>query len=130
MDYKMVVFSTPTLEDAKRLSRMLLTNKLVSSVSAITNTWTFEEVGGVIDEAQEVMVMALTTDDKLAEATRLIHSKHGMDVPKILLLDIIGGSKPFLEKMRERLTPDSESEDIDWSEYGFYMETVESEEQA
>ena len=128
MGYKLIVFSTPTVEDAKRIARLLLANKLVAEVNIIPNTLIFEEIEGVIDERSEVVVVGFTTDDKLQEATKLIHTRHGMDIPKIFLLEVVGGSKLYLEKIRSKFRVSEESEDIDWEHYGLTTEESQLEE--
>ncbi len=128
MGYKLIVFSTPTVEDAKRIARLLLANKLVAEANIIPNTLIFEEIEGVIDERSEVVVVSFTTDDKLQEATKLIHTRHGMDIPKIFLLEVVGGSKLYLEKIRSKFRVSEESEDIDWEHYGLTTEESQLEE--
>ncbi len=111
MGYKLILFSTPNLEDAKRLSRILIDRRLASSVMVLPNTIEFERYNDLIEEIPKTLCLAISIDEKLIEATKTIHTEHGMDTPMILLFDIVGGSKPFLEKSKDKILSQEEGEE-------------------
>lgn len=99
-----VVFVTAKDEqEAGKIAEGLVQKKLIACaniVSGIKSVFWWE---GKVDRAQECLLILKSQRKlfpKIAEAVRTLHS---YDVPEIIALPIVEGSKPYLDWMEESL---------------------------
>jgi periplasmic divalent cation tolerance protein len=60
---------------------------------------------GEVRSAREWLVVAKTTDARLAELTSRIRALHRYEVPEILTLTIAAGDPEYLRWIRDQTTP-------------------------
>lgn len=102
-------------EEAEDISRMLLKKRLVACVNIITNPvhslyfWPpphFAKAsrGEHIEEAQEIILLAKTFDDKWKEIEKAVLKVHSYDTPGILAIPLSHVSKKYLTWMKKEIT--------------------------
>jgi periplasmic divalent cation tolerance protein len=97
-----VVFSTASnKKEAERISKALLTSKLVACVNIIHNIKSIFWWQGRLDQAGECLLVIKSRKKNLDKIIRLIKDKHSYDVPEIIALPIIGGNKDYLNWIDE-----------------------------
>jgi periplasmic divalent cation tolerance protein len=96
-DYVVVVVTTTDKQEAERIVRRLLDEKLIACANIISPISSHFHWSGKIEKAEECMVLMKSREDlfeKLAETTKSLHS---YEVPEILALPIISGSKTYID---------------------------------
>ena len=97
-EYTIVMSTTDTEEEAKRLARGAVEKKLAACVQVTTVNSTFFW-DGKVDEAAEYLLLFKTTAAGATELQKFIETTHSYDVPEILHLPVIAGHAPYLEWM-------------------------------
>ncbi|RXK89096.1 divalent-cation tolerance protein CutA [Chlorobaculum sp. 24CR] len=93
--YCMVITTVPEREEAEKLARGILENRLAACVqlSGISSFFFWE---GQIQDDNEVSLFIKTTIKRYAELESYIREYHPYDVPEIIQLPITGGSPEYL----------------------------------
>lgn len=100
-----VVYSTiDTMKNAKKIAHALVGEKLVACVNIIPKVESVYRWKGNIEEAQEIILIAKTTDPKVKETIEKIRELHPYEVPAITVLPLIGGLKEFLDYLADETT--------------------------
>ena len=86
-----------TLEEGRRLARLLVERRLAACVNVIPNLTSIYRWQGVIEEASEVLLLIKTTKQMLSALESALRELHSYDVPEFLILDVNSGSQPYLE---------------------------------
>ena len=92
-----VLVTASNLEEAARLARALVEQRLAACVNMISDLRSIYWWQGRVEDADEVLLIAKTARHLLPATTRLVESLHSSAVPEILALPIVGGSAPYLE---------------------------------
>jgi periplasmic divalent cation tolerance protein len=96
-DYVQVVTTTDKQEEAERIVRSLVESRLAACVQVlgpVTSTYRWQ---GRIETASEWQCWAKTRRDLFEEVEAAIRRIHSYDVPEILAIPIVAGSRPYLD---------------------------------
>ena len=94
--YSVIFITTKDMSEAEKISKALVSKKLVACVNIVKGIKSFFWWEGKVDEANEVLLILKTKRsyfEKIEKAVKLLHS---YDVPEIIALPIIEGSKDYL----------------------------------
>lgn len=101
----LVITTAPTGEDAQRIARALVEQRLAGCVQVggpVTSTYWWEDQ---IEESRE-WVCAIKTDERYYPAAeQAIRATHPYDVPEIIAMPIVAGSRDYLDWLSAQLTP-------------------------
>jgi periplasmic divalent cation tolerance protein len=93
-----IIYSTTdTPETAKTIARTLVKEKLVACVHIIPKIESIYRWEGKIEEANECVLLAKTSERNVQKTIQKIRLLHPYDVPEILVLPPVGGLKEYLE---------------------------------
>ncbi len=95
-DYIQVVTTTERREDAERIGRALVEERLAACVQVagpITSTYRWQ---GKIETAQEWQCWAKSRRDLYDRIERAIRRLHPYEVPEVLAMPIVAGSADYL----------------------------------
>jgi periplasmic divalent cation tolerance protein len=95
-DYIQVVTTTERREDAERIARALVEERLAACVQVtgpITSTYRWQ---GKIETAQEWQCWAKSRHSLYAKIEQAIRKLHPYEVPEILAMPIVAGSADYL----------------------------------
>lgn len=98
-----VLVTTSNREEAEKIARTLLTEKLIACANIIGPAHSLFWWQNKIDEAQEHLILMKTRKDlfnKLAEKVKAIHS---YEVPEIITVPIVEGFKPYIKWLDKSL---------------------------
>lgn len=96
-DYIQVVTTAEREEDAKRIARRLVEDRLAACVQVlgpIQSTYWWQ---GKIETAQEWQCLAKTRRELYPAIERTIQEVHPYEVPEILAVPIVAGSRSYLK---------------------------------
>jgi periplasmic divalent cation tolerance protein len=92
-------------EEAEDIGRALLKKRLVACVN-ITNTpvHSLYYWNKYLEEAQEIILLAKTFDDKWKEIEKMVSKMHSYDTPSILSIPLSHVSKKYLAWMKKEIS--------------------------
>ena len=102
-DYIQVVTTTEHKKDAQRIAQTLVRERLAGCVQVlgpITSTYRW---GGTIETSEEWQCLAKSRSCLFEEIDEAIRRVHPYDVPEILALPVVAGSRAYLAWLAEEL---------------------------
>ena len=97
----LVYMTAGDMAEARSIGRVLVESRLAACVNILENmTSIYCWVGG-LQEDNEVVVLAKTTEDRFAELKAKVAEMHSYDCPCILGFHASDGHPPFLDWIRE-----------------------------
>ena len=104
MTYVMVIITAPNDAEASRISMALVNEKLIACANRfpINSIYTWQ---GKVEDEKEVMLVCKTLEYKLDAVISRVKELHSYDVPEIIAIPIIGGSKDYLDWVENNTRP-------------------------
>jgi len=93
-----VIYSTiDDIQDARRIATTLIEEQLVACVNIIPDVESIYKWKGKIENADEIVMIAKTTDQNVKKTIERLKDLHPYDVPDIIVIPIVGGLKDYLD---------------------------------
>ncbi len=92
-----VYSSTSSIEEARKISKILIEAKLAACINLIPQIYSIYQWQDKIEETQEVALIAKTTTYSLENLKQTIIKHHSYECPCILAIPIVEGDKNFLQ---------------------------------
>ena len=93
-----IIYSTiDDIQDARRIATTLVEEQLVACVNIIPKVESIYRWKGKIENAEEFVLIAKTTDQNVKKTIERLKVLHSYDVPDIVVLPIVGGLKEYLD---------------------------------
>jgi len=89
--------------EAKRIAETLLKKRLIACANitgAVRSRFWWK---GKIDSAREVLLTLKTARANFAKIEKEVKAKHSYDVPEIIAVPIVAGSREYLEWMNDEI---------------------------
>ena len=96
-EHVVLFITTADEEEARLISRVLLEQKKAACVNIVPGVSSLFWWQGNIDSAQESLLVVKTRAMLVDDIVQLVKQLHSNDVPEIIALPIVGGSKDYLE---------------------------------
>lgn len=97
-----VLMTAPDRETALRVVRTLVEERLAACANVIPGLRSVYWWEGEVEEANEVLAILKTREDRVEELMERAAALHPYDVPELLVVDVSEGFGPYLEwVMRE-----------------------------
>ncbi|MGE5840583.1 MAG: divalent-cation tolerance protein CutA [Deltaproteobacteria bacterium] len=100
-EYVQVFTTVEKREDADRIASIVVSKRAVACaqiMGPIRSTYWWK---GKVEEAWEWLVMMKTRKDLYSSLEKEIRAAHPYEVPEIIALPIVAGSKPYLQWIEE-----------------------------
>jgi periplasmic divalent cation tolerance protein len=104
-NYIVILVTAKDKEEAEKISQLLLKERLIACANIVTPVTSFFNWIGKIDKAEECLIIMKSRQDLFAEVADHIKGLHSYEVPEILALPILEGSKAYLDWMSVVLKP-------------------------
>jgi len=98
-----VLTTVKNLAEAKKISEKLVSERLAACVSSVPGAKSVYHWKGKIERADEVLLIAKTSKQKLDQLICRIKRLHSYDVPEILALKVERGCSEYLRWVEESL---------------------------
>ena len=99
---EMVIFITaPKEEEAAGIARSLIESRLAACVNIVRNIRSLYAWQGNIEDDTEVLMIVKTQKKLFNALSEKVRELHSYDVPEIIALPIVEGSKDYLTWLRE-----------------------------
>ena len=93
-----MVFSTiDSEENARKLASNLVKEQLAACVNIVSNVTSVYKWKGMMEQADECLLIIKTSEDRLDKLTERIRELHPYEVPEVVSVAIEQGSAPYLE---------------------------------
>lgn len=97
MSVKMVYMTTGSPDEAREIGRSLVEARLAACVNIIEKMKSIFRWEGNIEEDEEVVLIAKTTETCLPKLIEHVQDKHSYECPCVVSLPVEDGYKPFLD---------------------------------
>jgi periplasmic divalent cation tolerance protein len=103
MAYLIVLMTAPNREEAVKIVRVLLEERLIACGNIVDSVSSFFWWRGKIEEEKEVLVIMKSDEKLFKKLSKRVMELHSYDVPEILALPIVDGSSSYLEWLKNCL---------------------------
>ena len=101
--YSIVFITVGNEDEAKRIAKKLLEEKLVACVNIIKDIKSYFWWKGEIDKAEECLLIIKTITNKINDIIKRVKEIHSYQVPEIIWINLSGGSEDYLNWLSEVL---------------------------
>lgn len=105
MSYLIVFMTAPNREEAAKIVRTLLEEKLIACGNIVDSVSSFFWWKGKIEEEKEILVIMKSNEKLFKKLSKRVTELHSYDVPEILALPIVDGSSSYLDWLKGCLEP-------------------------
>lgn len=102
-NFIIVLVTTPNKAEAEKISQSLLNQKLIACANIINPVTSFFWWSGKVERAEECLVVMKSRLDLFGELAERLKGLHSYEVPEVLAVPIVGGSRAYLDWMGEVL---------------------------
>ncbi len=99
--YLVVLITCPDMKEARKISDILLNERLAACVNIISGANSYFWWAGKVHHAEEVLLMVKTKEKLLRKLVRTVKENHQYENPEVIALPIVGGSKEFTRWIEE-----------------------------
>ena len=97
MEYTLIMVTASSREEAEKIATALLERKLIACANILGPVSSRFWWQGKIDSAEEYMIFMKTKRELFEQVADNVKQLHSYEVPEIIALSIVEGSKPYLE---------------------------------
>ncbi len=106
MTDKIVVFSTcASAEEAERLARRLVEERLAACVNVISPVRSFYRWKGAVEDAAEWLLVIKSSRGLFASLSATLESAHSYELPEVVALPVVEGAPSYLSWIERELQP-------------------------
>jgi periplasmic divalent cation tolerance protein len=98
-----VYMTAGSTEEARKIGKILLTSKLAACVNIISNMNSIYVWKGEVQDDEESVLIAKTTESLVPALIEKVKSIHSYDCPCIVSLPVVGGNEAFLNWIVEQV---------------------------
>jgi periplasmic divalent cation tolerance protein len=104
MTDKIVVLSTAsTAAEAEAIARRLVEDRLAACVNVVTGVRSFYRWKGKIEKSPEWLLVIKSSRGRFEELRAALEKLHSYDVPEVIALPVVEGTKNYLHWMEGEL---------------------------
>lgn len=102
MKYCIINSTVANKEEALKISRYLVENKLIACCNIVENITSIYNWAGKLNEDSEVLMIMKTKTSLCDEVEKNIKKLHSYDVPEIICIPLLSGSNDYLNWIEEQ----------------------------
>lgn len=99
-----ILITTPTLKEAKKISKALIENKKAACVNIIKDIESQFYWQNKIQKEKEVLLVIKSTKPHFKDIVRITKKYHSYKIPEIIALPLVVADNAYLNWMRKVLT--------------------------
>lgn len=96
LDLRLVYLTAANAEQALAIGRVLVNERLAACINVIPGMTAVYRWQGVVEEAQEAVLIAKTRADQVAALSARVRALHTYDLPCVVAFPIVGGDADYL----------------------------------
>jgi periplasmic divalent cation tolerance protein len=98
-DYIQVLTTVDSAEEAQNIAGAVVGERLAACAQVLGPISSTYHWNGVIEHAEEWLILIKSRGDLFAELSALIQQVHPYDVPEILAIPVLAGARSYLDWM-------------------------------
>jgi periplasmic divalent cation tolerance protein len=102
--YIIVLVTTSSKHEAEEIAQHLLGDKLIACGNIVGPVTSFFRWSGKVERAEEFLVLMKTRKDLFQRLSDVVKTLHSYEVPEILAVPVVEGSKDYLDWLGSCLT--------------------------
>jgi periplasmic divalent cation tolerance protein len=95
--YIIVMVTTANKQEAENIAQRLLKERLIACANIIGPVSSLFHWAGKIEEAEEYLILMKSREDLFEKLAETVKAFHSYEVPEILVLPIVDGSRAYLD---------------------------------
>ncbi len=103
-DYIIVLVTTANKQEAEKIAQHLINDKLIACANIIGPITSLFRWSENIEQAEEYLILIKSRQDLFDRLTEVVKTMHSYEVPEILALPIVNGSRTYLDWLQTCLT--------------------------
>lgn len=104
MTGKIVVFcACPSVEEAEKIARVLVEKRLAACVNMLPGVRSVYWWKGSVEDSHEVLLLIKSSRGLFSELRLELEKIHSYDLPEVIALPIVDGSRSYLDWMDREL---------------------------
>lgn len=104
MSYNIVFMTAGSREEAVKIVRVLLKEKLIACGNVVDSVSSFFWWHGKIEEEKEVLVVMKSSEKLFKRLSERVKELHSYDVPEVLAVPVVDGSPLYLDWLKSVLS--------------------------
>ena len=104
MEFIVVYVSAGSAEEADRLARSLVDEKLAACVTRIKSVQSVYRWRDQVEQSSEELLIIKTRKDLFGALEKRVRELHSYDVPEIIAVPLVAGSAPYLSWLQDQVT--------------------------
>jgi len=104
MEYAVVFITAPDEEEASRIARTVVEERLAGCVNIVKGIRSIYSWEGKVEDEHEVLMVVKTRRDLFGMLEKRVKELHSYSVPEIISLPITEGSAEYLKWLEHELT--------------------------
>jgi len=101
---RIVISTAGSEEEAAKIARELVERGLAACVCRLSGLRSVYRWQGAVEEAEEVLLLIKTSQERLPELEAALQELHSYDVPEFLVLPVMAGGGGYLEWLLSSVT--------------------------
>ncbi|MEJ2169615.1 MAG: divalent-cation tolerance protein CutA [Desulfobacterales bacterium] len=97
MKVNFIYMTAGSKDEARKIGKELVAAGLAACVNILDNMNSFYKWQGEIQDDAEVVIIAKTTENRVAELIEKVKALHSYDCPCIVAIPVSGGNRNFLD---------------------------------
>lgn len=106
-DYIIILVTAKDKQQAEDISRQLVEERLIACANIVSPVKSFFHWMGKTDCEEECLLIMKSRVDLFREVEECVKRLHSYEVPEVLAIPLVGGSKAYLDWMSVVLKPES-----------------------
>jgi periplasmic divalent cation tolerance protein len=103
-EYIVVLMTTGSKHEAEEIVQHLLSDKLIACGNIVGPVTSFFRWSGKIERVEEFLVLMKTRKALFLRLTEVVKTMHSYEVPEIIAVPVVEGSKDYLDWMASCLS--------------------------
>ena len=95
-DYIIVLVTTESKQEAEKIVQHLLDARLIACANIVGPVTSFFHWSGKVENAEEFLALMKSRRDLFEKLEKAVKALHSYEVPEILALPVVEGSKAYL----------------------------------
>lgn len=96
-NFIIILVTTKDKQEAERITQTLLNQRLIACGNVVNPVYSFFQWSGKIEKAEECLVIMKSRADLFERIVEQVKCLHSYEVPEILVLPIVAGSKTYFD---------------------------------
>jgi periplasmic divalent cation tolerance protein len=96
-DNIIVLVTTESKGEAEKIVQHLLNDKLIACANIVEHVTSFFRWSGKIERAEECLILMKSRRELFGRLTEVVKMMHSYEVPEILAVSIVEGSRTYLD---------------------------------